>query len=191
MEEKKVFDWEAAKAKVAELGKMLEHQTTGSVEDVLRKRLARYQQKEKVQEEKQDMVVFSREGVQYALPIDSLSEIRLLRRVTKIPGISPVIQGVINVRGTLVAIHDLAAFTHHKECSVNQEMWGLIGFEDASHVAVLADEVQDIQSFSASEIRPVPLALESQKHCFLGVGENGMLFLRLEGLMENKQFYLA
>lgn len=138
-----------------------------------------------------EMIFFERGQTSYALPIEALAEVRLVQAVTSLPGISPVLKGLTNIRGRLVAVHDLGAWTHGSAMSFGDEIWLLIGYGHADRVALLADAVTGIRAVLPAEIRPTPASLGERRTCFLGASSQGVLLLDLEGLLQNRGFFYA
>lgn len=187
------FDWAAARARIAELGHKLERGPGDAidVDRLLAERAERYRQLEQSEARGgQLMVVFRRGETNYAAPLDSISAIRLSDRITTLPGISPVIKGVVNARGQMAAVHDLASFAK-PACGLPKLAWLLIGHGPTRGSALLADEVDDIRRFHQAEIRPVPLSLAHKGPGFVGATEDGVVILDPPGLLSSPEFFFA
>jgi purine-binding chemotaxis protein CheW len=54
-----------------------------------------------------DVVVFALEGRSYGIPADSVVELHQMVATVPLPGAPPIVEGVINVRGSVVPVLDL------------------------------------------------------------------------------------
>lgn len=92
----------------------------------------------------------------YGVDIVLVREIKQWSPTTTLPNQPHYMRGVLNLRGTIVPVHDLRArfgggLTEAAETHVVVIVW--IGEQT---VGVLVDAVSDIISVSSEEIRPVP-----------------------------------
>lgn len=92
----------------------------------------------------------------YGVDINLVREIKQWTPTTVLPNQPHYTKGVLNLRGTIVPVHDLRArfggpLTEPTETNVVVIVW--IGTKT---VGILVDAVSDILSVPESEIRPVP-----------------------------------
>lgn len=92
----------------------------------------------------------------YGVDINLVREIKQWSQTTVLPNQAHHTKGVLNLRGTIVPVHDLRArfggpLTDPTETNVVVIVW--IGTKT---VGILVDAVSDILSVPAEEIRPVP-----------------------------------
>ncbi len=92
----------------------------------------------------------------FGLDIKNVREIKQWSATTSLPNQAKFTRGVLNLRGTIVPVHDLRArfggpLTEATDTHVVVIVW--IGTKT---VGVLVDAVSDIISISAEDIRPVP-----------------------------------
>lgn len=192
MRDREGFDWAAARARLAEFGRVLERSHDSvDVGRVLSDRAERYRM---LEQERVDggrsMVIFSRGGTDYSTPVESISEIRITDQITALPGVSPVIKGVVNVRGRMAAVHDLASF--NKPASPLPAIpWLLIGYGPTRDIALLADDVDGIRPMTEAELRPLPVSLSHKGAGFVGVGPGGVIVLDPPRLVESPDFFFA
>lgn len=190
--ERRPMDWEEAKARLARMRRRIEEDDFGSSdEEILHRRAERYRRAEQVERvARMELIIFRRRESRYAAPLDQLVGIRLAEKITPLPGVSPVIQGVINMRGQIVAIHDLAYF-FQRQGEPSERPWAVIGRGEAGLIALLADEIEGVQSPDIESIRPVPISLDEREGNFRGVLKEGTLVLDFSGLSRDKAFFLA
>jgi len=161
------------------------------VRRLLADRAARYRAAELTgKRDDTEYIQFTRGSTHYLVATSSIAEVRSVENVTRFPGISPVIVGVINVRGRIVTVHDLAAFAG-RTADMPAVPWVLIGWREISDVALLADDVQGIRAIAAASIREAPVAMSARKECYAGILEDGTVVLTLARLARTPDFYNA
>lgn len=99
-------------------------------------------------------------GVMYALEIVNIKEIIEYGEVTEVPMLPPSIRGIINLRGAVVPVIDLAArFGGHpasvqrRTCIVIVEA---IQAGQQSDIGIMVDAVSEVLDIAGSEIEPPP-----------------------------------
>lgn len=90
------------------------------------------------------------EGV-YGCDIDGVREIIPYRRATRLPGAPPYVQGLINLRGTIVTVLDIGMRLDPARAPV-QEGSIILATHGARVVGVAVDEVMDVQPIVAEAI---------------------------------------
>lgn len=99
-------------------------------------------------------------GETYALGILAIKEIIEYHDLTTVPMMPAFVRGVINLRGAVVPVMDLAARfarpsspTTRRTCIVIVEIDGVDGRQD---VGVIVDAVNEVIEIPASDIEPAP-----------------------------------
>jgi purine-binding chemotaxis protein CheW len=83
----------------------------------------------------------------YGCEIDVVREIIPYRRATRLPGAPPYVQGLINLRGTIVTVLDLGTRLDPSRPPVRDVDGSIILVEHGAHaVGVAVDEVMDVQA---------------------------------------------
>ncbi len=127
---------------------------------------------------------FTIAGTDYGLPILTVKEILQYEGPTSMPGVPPSIRGVINVRGQVVAVVDLAVkfgrgatVTSPRTCILIVE--ARIGGESLI-VGLLADAVNEVLELPAAHVEPPPaLGAQVRIDYVIGVGKVGKSFVLL------------
>lgn len=153
---------------------------------ILNERAKKFRHEESSEAEAtEEMIVFVQSSTQYAIPLNMLTEIRWVSQITRLAMVSKHILGVINVRGRIVAVYGLADSEDEKDsCFV------LVGHGVAGHVAIAAEDIVGTIAVSKSDIRTSPISLNGKDY-IAGVGRDGMIYLDLEKLVNNKKLYMA
>jgi len=105
-------------------------------------------------------LTFTIAGEQYAVGVDHVKEIIGYDVPTKVPGTPPWIRGVINLRGLVVPVVDLAVKFGRPETGVTRRTCVVIvdvQFADgAVTMGVVADGVSQVLELTADDIQPPP-----------------------------------
>jgi purine-binding chemotaxis protein CheW len=123
-------------------------------------------------------------GEEYAIGILRVREILEYDTLTQVPTAPPSIRGVINLRGSVVPVVDLAvklglgpSAVTKRTCIVVVEV-ALEG--ERAVMGLLADSVSQVLDLPASEIEPPPaLGTRVRVECLLGMGRAGKKFVLL------------
>jgi purine-binding chemotaxis protein CheW len=123
-------------------------------------------------------------GEEYAVGILRVREILEYDTVTRVPTTPPCIRGVINLRGSVVPVVDLAAklalpetVVTKRSCIVVVEVT-LEG--EPTVIGLLADSVSQVIDLPAAEIEPPPsFGTRLRVECLLGMGRAGKRFVLL------------
>jgi purine-binding chemotaxis protein CheW len=137
-----------------------------------------------VQSEQSQYLGFHIGGEEYAIGILRVREILEYDTVTKVPATPPSIRGVINLRGRVVPVVDLAvklglpeSVVTKRSCVVVVEM---VLEGERTVMGLLADAVSQVLDLPASEIEPPPpFGTRVRVECLLGMGRAGKRFVLL------------
>jgi purine-binding chemotaxis protein CheW len=92
-------------------------------------------------------LLFRVAGSVYGCDIDAVREIVPDRRATRLPGAPPYVQGLINLRGTIVTVLDLGARLDGSRAPMRDSGGSIILAEHGTRVVgVAVDEVMDVQA---------------------------------------------
>jgi purine-binding chemotaxis protein CheW len=127
---------------------------------------------------------FTIAGTDYGLPILIVKEILQFEETTRVPGTPHSIRGVINVRGQVVPIVDLAVKFGRGETVVSKRTCILVVEAalgaDRLTVGVLADAVNEVLDLPASEIEAAPsFGANVRVEYITGMGKVGKSFVLL------------
>ncbi len=127
---------------------------------------------------------FTISGTDYGLPILAVKEILQFEETTRVPGAPPSIRGVINVRGSVVPVLDLAVKFGRGETVATQRTCILaveaqVGAERLT-LGVLADAVNEVLDLPEEAIEPPPTFGTGLRLDYLtGMGKVGKGFVLL------------
>ena len=109
------------------------------------------------------MCVFGTGGEEYAIPIDDVKEVVKSPSIAPVPQMPDYITGMVNVRGNIYAVLDLATFFNNK-ADVDENFNFLVVINDEEHkLAIRIPNVPDtlhvpddmVENFSASMLKSI------------------------------------
>ena len=101
-------------------------------------------------------LLFRVAGKVYGCDIDAVREIITYRRATRLPGAPPYVQGLINLRGTIVTVLDLGTRLDRTRPQVREAGGSIILAEHGTRVVgVAVDEVMDVQAITEEPVDAV------------------------------------
>jgi purine-binding chemotaxis protein CheW len=105
----------------------------------------------------------------FGCAIDAVREIVPQRRATRLPGAPPSVQGLINLRGTIVTVVDLSLWLGGDRAAASDGSIVLV--DHAGRVAGLAvDEVLDVQMVAPEDVAG---AIDDRNGAVRGLGRLG------------------
>jgi purine-binding chemotaxis protein CheW len=155
----------------------------------LARRAARYAHAERQESGTQiDLIVFRCGASHFALPLESMREVRPLTKFCPIPGASAVVPGVFHLRGQLVSLHSLEAFMGRV---ASPPAWALLVPVADGLCALSADEVIGISKVQLTSLLPLPITLGERSACFRGMLDAGTLVIDPPALFATAEFSQA
>lgn len=115
-------------------------------------------------------VIVESAKVLYALDQSLVREIVPARHITRLPGAPPAVRGILNVRGTLVTVVDLASRFGRGRAAA-EELSVVIAVTESRTLGLLVDDVLDVQAYSADEL--VSAGAEPVERALMGMGHFG------------------
>jgi purine-binding chemotaxis protein CheW len=98
-------------------------------------------------------LLFRAGGRVYGCDIDAVREIIPFRRATRLPGAPSYVQGLINLRGTIVTVLDLGRRIDPARPPVSDAGGSIIlAAHGARVVGVAVDEVMDVQAIAEEQV---------------------------------------
>ncbi len=127
---------------------------------------------------------FSLAGSDYAVGILQVKEILQYETVTRVPSVPPSIRGVINLRGAVVPVVDLAVKFGLPKTPVTKRTCILIVEAalgpERTVMGVMADAVQEVLELGAEDIEPPPsFGTQVRVDYLVGMGKAGKCFVLL------------
>lgn len=156
---------------------------------ILTQRAARYARRDAAEDDGEQvrLLFFSHGSSDYAIPLEDLREVRVLRGFCPIPGARPAVPGIFYYRGEVLSLHDLSAFMGTQVGAEGH--WVLIVERDKQRLGIIAKDVVDVKEVAQSTVRPSPITLGDRAVCVQGVVEKNTLLLRADALFSTPAFF--
>ncbi len=117
-----------------------------------------------------ELVAFNVNGQKYCLEITKIREIRRWSPVTVLPHSPAEVLGVMNLRGAVIPIFDLACFFGMGKTQANERNVVIICAVRDRSIGILVESVSEIVSIDMSEIQETPkIKSETTKSVIQGV----------------------
>lgn len=184
------IDWARVREQMASHARILEHgaETPESRARILRERAAKMAAASTVRQGGSEMhaVLFQRGAVRYAIDLARLQEILPCRMVTSLPAVPPFCLGVMNMRGEILAVFDVALlFSAGGAAQLPAPQRIVVVESTTSRIGIAADEVDDAVALAPEEIEP-PLVTFSGPRARLVAGiARGALLLDCNALIDS------
>jgi len=105
-----------------------------------------------------EIIAFALHTEQFCVKTTSIREIRGWAPVTPMPGSPPEILGVMNLRGTVIPIIDLALKLGMPKAQINDRSAIVVTNVKDMTIGLMVDRVSDILTVSTDQLQPVPSA---------------------------------
>lgn len=135
--------------------------------------------------QEEQLVVFQLNDQQYALPINETQEIIRMVDVTRLPNTNYYLEGIINLRGTILPVINLNRRLGLPEKEVDYDTRIIVVEREGSKVGMIVDSVLEVGSYTDSELEP-PNIIGSGAEFLNGVvkkGENLWLMINLKTVL--------
>lgn len=135
-------------------------------------------------QEQSQYLIFTLAGESFAIDILHIKEIIEYGELTEVPMMPEAVRGVINLRGAVVPVVDLAALFGHGRTAVGRRTCTVIVelAEEGEHhdVGVVVDAVNEVIEIAAPDIEPPPAFGSGLRTDFIaGMGKVGGRFVIL------------
>ena len=151
-------------------------------------------EKKKNTYDEQQLVVFEIAGEEFGVNINEVKEIIRWEEVTRIPNTDPYIKGVINLRGNIIVINDLAMKLGLPSKEVDDDTRILVVEVGDNTVGMVVDSATEVLRLEGDKIREAPSMVTSNidSNYIQGVGlldEKRLLtLLDLSKVLESKDY---
>lgn len=147
---------------------------------------------------KNTYLTFQLEDETFAVDVQNVHEVLEFTMVTKIPGVSDFVRGIINLRGRVVPVVDLRfkfgmpeTIKTRSTCVIVLDIG--VG-ENKTVIGALADSVKDVFEFEPSQVEPPPrIGSLSKTDFILGIGkreEQFIIILNINRVFSSDEVFL-
>ena len=102
------------------------------------------------------LLVLEGKGTYYGVDTDAVREIVPARATTRIPGAPPFVRGLLNLRGALVTVVDLAQRLGGEPADVAEPSVAVVQGSGGRLLGLLVDDVHEVQEVDDDSLSPPP-----------------------------------
>src|SRR6516164_6364576 len=137
------------------------------------------------------LVGFRLENEDYAIAITKIQEIILMKPITRIPQVPDFIEGLINLRGSVIPIINLRKRFGLLPRELDDETRIIVVNVHDKTVGCIVDAVTQVMRINGDQIQPPPLAVLAVAHQYLAglakLDDRLMIILDIEKLFEAEE----
>lgn len=109
----------------------------------------------------EQLVIFKLNDQQYALPIQETQEIIRMTNITKVPNSKNYVEGIINLRGSIVPVINLNKRLNLPISNYDDDTRIIVVENKGQKVGMIVDTVLEVGRFMESEMEPPSVAGDS------------------------------
>ena len=144
------------------------------------------------QSESMRLIAFSRGSHVYGVDLASLTEIRPLTTWTPVPAVPDYYLGVIQLRGEIIAVIDIAKLFGGADAPSEGDRFAVVVTAGGVAAAFLADTVEDVHDLPADQIHPpLPTFSHSRELYIRGLTESGLAILDADKLLGDERLWVT
>ena len=113
------------------------------------------------------LVCFRLHGQEYAVDIADVKETMALRPITRVFLTPPWLAGIINLRGDIVAVLDLACLCGLSPTDINGESRIVIVQRDTRVAGIVVDELAELRTLELADVQPPPVTIAGEAAAIL------------------------
>lgn len=187
------IDWQKIHSKVNELKNYLSQEsikTPGQINEILEQRAAELAKEESADAGRKnfiEVVEFLLANEKYGIETSFVEEVHQLKELTFIPCTSPIILGVINIRGQIISIVDIKKFFELPEKGLTDLNRVIIIQNEEMQFGLLADSILGVSQIAVDELQSeLPTLKGIGKDFFKGLSKQNTIILDAENILSNK-----
>jgi len=123
--------------------------------------------------EELQLVIFKIGNEEFGVPINQVREIVRLIQITPIPRAPSFIEGVVNLRGQVLAVIDLAKKLNLKSNPRSEKTRIIVVEVDNNTVGMIVDEVTEVLKLPSENVKETPevIATQIKQEYLKGIGK--------------------
>ena len=135
-------------------------------------------------------VIFRLNGEKYGIDINRVNGIEREQHIVSVPNSPRNIKGIINLRGTIVPVYNLAKKFNAPDVAPENSQLIIIKVGEM-HIAVEVEEVQEIFNIPGSSISEVPKIIKGGKTAYIleiaKIGNELLIILDVDSLLSEEE----
>lgn len=146
---------------------------------------------EEMGSEEKKYIVFQLHNEEFAIPVSQVSGIEKLLKITRVPGASSEVKGVINLRGVITPVIDLKICLELPVSEFTDATRVIIVNIHNSEVGLLVDEANDVLDIDLDNLEPSPEVVGVKQVEYIdgvySIDKRLLLLLNLEKVLKVSQ----
>ena len=147
-----------------------------------------------LRDDEEQYVIFNLAKEDYALGIDRVQEILRLPQIAAVPGAPAYVEGLVNVRGSILPVIDLRKKLEVTVAERDERARIIVVELSGTPTGLIVDAVREVRKIARGQVEDVPAVLKPLKGAsFLsgvvkqGEGERSILLLNLENVVNAEE----
>jgi purine-binding chemotaxis protein CheW len=140
-------------------------------------------------------VGFRLDAEEYAIAITKIQEIIVMKPITRIPQVPGVIEGLINLRGSVIPIVNLRKLFALPPRGFDDETRTIIVNVGDRTIGYIVDEVTQVMRISNDQIQPAPASVSALAKRYIAglarLDDRLLILLEIEALLDPDELPLA
>ena len=140
-------------------------------------------------------VGFRLDNENYAIPITTIQEIIVMKPITRIPQVPASIEGLINLRGSVIPVVNLRTLFGMPARPFDDETRTIIANVGDRTVGYVVDEVTQVMKIGGDQIQSAPLAVSAVAGRHIAglarLEDRLLIILRIETVMRPEELTVA
>jgi purine-binding chemotaxis protein CheW len=134
-------------------------------------------------------------GEDYAIAITKIQEIIVMKPITRIPQMPAFIEGLINLRGSVIPIINLRTLFGLPGCEIDDETRTIIVNVGDRTIGYIVDEVTQVMRIGGDQIQPAPVTITAaSKQHIAGLArleDRLLIILEIDKLLKPEELAIA
>jgi purine-binding chemotaxis protein CheW len=134
-------------------------------------------------------------GEDYAIAITKIQEIIVMKPITRIPQVPAFIEGLINLRGSVIPVVNLRTLFGLEHRELDDETRTIIVNVGDRTIGYIVDEVTQVMRIAADQIQPAPVSITAvSKQHIAGLAQledRLLVILEIERLLKPEELEVA
>jgi purine-binding chemotaxis protein CheW len=134
-------------------------------------------------------------GEDYAIAITKIQEIIVMKPITRIPQMPAFIEGLINLRGSVIPIINLRTLFGLPACDIDDETRTIIVNVGERTIGYIVDEVTQVMRIGGDQIQPAPVTITAvSKQHIAGLArleDRLLIILEIDKLLKPEELAIA
>jgi chemotaxis signal transduction protein len=186
---RKRIDWTAVKKRLNDI--QTQHCDSAQLKSILKQRsvqLAKRKDEGNLEDAELYLLTFCLGAERYAIDLTELSEVVSLAQLTQVPGSAAELFGIINVRGEIVPVVDIAHIIGLPKTATDVKGYVLLLHHAKCEVGLVVEQIGEVRALKKQEVADMNRNQSGPSNFVQGVIKDGTAVLNLESVFTHSIF---